>query len=193
MELIKLHYIVLPMLSYNLCHTMNILTHSIKSYKNVFNLFGKRENDMIIFKNFLEEVDLKAKIKVIESLIYDTVKKYCNNDGSTNFFDIFSSNCELDSENNYYLVNVNNGYEYLKNIDEPLLIALLSTCEIIHIINDNLHKINAKIESYEKSYLKNIVLLKLQPELNEIIRYSKILDLRLNLLLNILKVYSPKK
>jgi hypothetical protein len=44
---------------------------------------------------------------------------------------------------------------------------------------------------HNKSLLKNIVILKLEPELSNIIRYSKLLDLRLNLLFDILKVYSP--
>ena len=194
MEIFKLYYITLPLLSY----TMITISSSITSTKNILNfLIETKETDILIFKNHLEEVDLKTKIKIIESLIYDLIIK--NSDDKKIIDNLklemlnlinTDSGLHLDDDNNYYLVDIKK-YEYFKNIDEPVLYSLISTCEVIYHINDNLYKINEKIITHKKSYLKNILLLKLQPELNNIIRYSKILDLRLNLLFDILKVYSP--
>ena len=194
MEFFKLYYITLPLLSY----TMITISSSITSTKNILNfLIETKETDILIFKNHLEEVDLKTKIKIIESLIYDLIIK--NSDDKKIIDNLklemlnlinTDSGLHLDDDNNYYLVDIKK-YEYFKNIDEPVLYSLISTCEVIYHINDNLYKINEKIITHKKSYLKNILLLKLQPELNNIIRYSKILDLRLNLLFDILKVYSP--
>jgi|LakMenEpi03Aug12_release.lakeMendotaPanAssembly.Ray.scaffolds.fasta_scaffold27229_4 hypothetical protein len=192
MEFLKLYYITVPLLSYNLCYTMTTLSNSITSSKNIMNFFIEtKETDINIFKNHLEEIDLKTKIKIIESLIYDIIKKHGNNEKpKIELKNLISMDCELDDENNFYLVEVKSNHEYLKNIDEPVLYSLISTCEVIYHINDNLQKINEKIMLYERSYLKSIVVLKLQPELSNIIRYSKILDIRLKLLFDILKVYS---
>jgi len=193
MEFFKLYYIALPLLSYNLYFTMNILSNSISSSKNIMNIFiSTKDQDIVLFKNHLEEVDLKTKIKVIESLTNDIIKKYCNNDNIK--FELKNSiitECEPDKENNFCLVDVKENNEYLKNIDEPVLFSLIAICEIIHNINDNLNNINEKIILHENSYFRNMTILKLQPELSNIIRYSKILDIRLNLLFDILKIYSP--
>jgi hypothetical protein len=189
----KLYYITIPLLSYNLCYTISALS-SISSPKNILNyLIETKDTDVVLFKNHLEEVDLKTKIKIIESLIYDVIKKHINNEENPKLVieNLITTTCDLDDDNDFYLINIKNNNEYLKNINEPVLYSLISTCEVIYNINDTLHKINAKILTYEKSYFKKIVLLKLQPELSNIIRYSKILDLRLNLLFDILKVYSP--
>jgi hypothetical protein len=193
MEFLKLYYITVPLLSYNLCYTMTTLSNSITSSKNIMNFFIEtKETDINIFKNHLEEIDLKTKIKIIESLIYNIIKKHSNNEKTTfELKNLITTDCELDDDKNFYLVDVKTNSEYLKNIDEPVLYSLISTCEVIYHINDNLQKINEKIMIYEKSYLKSIVVLKLQPELSNIIRYSKILDIRLKLLFDILKVYSP--
>ena len=192
MELYKLYNITLPLLTY----TMTTITISITTTKYLFSfLIKKKETDIFVFKNHLEEVDLKTKIKIIESLIYDVIIKNSNDQDMLDkpkleVLKLITTGCELE-DNDYYLVNIKNNNEYLKNIYEPLLYSLISTCEVIYHINDNLYKINEKITRHNKSYLKNIVILKLEPELSNIIRYSKLLDLRLNLLFDILKVYSP--
>lgn len=197
MELFKLYYITVPLLSYNLCYTMTTLSNSITSSKNIMNFFiENKETDIILFKNHLEDVDLKTKIKIIESLVYDVIKKYNKNKNNIDILNIdlknvIANDCELDEENNFYLVETKKNNDLFKNIDEPVLYSLISTCEIVYYINDNLQKMNEKIIQYEKSYLKNIIVLKLQPELSDIIRYSKILDIRLKLLFDILKIYLP--
>lgn len=192
MEFLQLYYITVPLLSYNLCYTMTTLSNSITSSKNIMNFFIEtKETDMVTFKNHLEEFDLKTKVKIIESLIYDIVKKNSNIEKSNiDFNNLFVTAHELDNENSFYLVEIKNNNDYFKNIPEPVLYSLMSTCEIVYHINDNLQRINEKIMNYEKSYMKNIMVLKLQPELNNITRYSKILDIRLSLLFEILKVYS---
>lgn len=192
MEFYKLYYITIPLLSY----TMTILSSSMTTSKNILSfLIETKETDIVLFKNHLEKVDLKTKIMIMESLIYDIIRK---NSADKNILEklkleianLFITDCELDNDN-FYLIDIKNNNEYLKNIDEPVLYSLISTCEVIYHINDNLYKINEKIMLHKKSYFKNIVVLKLQPELSDIIRYSQMLDLRLNLLFDILKIYSP--
>lgn len=192
MEFYKLYYITIPLLSY----TMTILSSSMTTTKNILSfLIETKETDIVLFKNHLEKVDLKTKVMIIESLIYDIIRKNSNDKNileklKLEIANLFITDCELDNDN-FYLIDIKKNNEYLKNIDEPVLYSLISTCEVIYHINDNLYKINEKIMSYKKSYLKNIVVLKLQPELSNIIRYSQMLDLRLNLLFDILKIYSP--
>jgi hypothetical protein len=175
---------------------MTILSSSMTTSKNILSfLIETKETDIVLFKNHLEKVDLKTKIMIMESLIYDIIRK---NSADKNILEklkleianLFITDCELDNDN-FYLIDIKNNNEYLKNIDEPVLYSLISTCEVIYHINDNLYKINEKIMLHKKSYFKNIVVLKLQPELSDIIRYSQMLDLRLNLLFDILKIYSP--
>jgi hypothetical protein len=192
MEFYKLYYITIPLLSY----TMTILSSSMTTSKNILSfLIETKETDIVLFKNHLEKVDLKTKIMIMESLIYDIIRK--NSDDKNileklklEIANLFITDYELDNDN-FYLIDIKNNNEYLKNIAEPVLYSLISTCEVIYHINDNLYKINEKIITHKKSYLKNIIVLKLQPELSNIIRYSQMLDLRLNLLFDILKIYSP--
>lgn len=191
MEFYKLHYITIPLLSY----TMTILSSSMTTTKNILTfLIETKETDIVLLKNHLDKVDLKTKVMIIESLIYDIIRKNSNDKNileklKLEITNLFITDCE--DNDNFYLIDIKNNNEYLKNIDEPVLYSLISTCEVIYHINDNLYKINEKIMSHKKSYLKNIVVLKLQPELSNIIRYSQMLDLRLNLLFDILKIYSP--
>lgn len=191
MEFYKLHYITIPLLSY----TMTILSSSMTTTKNILSfLIETKETDIVLFKNHLEKVDLKTKIMIMESLIYDIIRKNSNDKNileklKLEIANLFITDCE--DNDNFYLIDIKNNNEYLKNIDEPVLYSLISTCEVIYHINDNLYKINEKIMLHKKSYFKNIVVLKLQPELSNIIRYSQMLDLRLNLLFDILKIYSP--
>lgn len=192
MEFYKLYYITIPLLSY----TMTILSNSMTTSKNILSfLIETKETDIVLFKNHLEKVDLKTKIMIMESLIYDIIRKNSNDKNildklKLEIANLFITDCELDNDN-FYLIDIKKNNEYLKNIDEPVLYSLISTCEVIYHINDNLYKINEKIMLHKKSYFKNIVVLKLQPELSNIIRYSQMLDLRLNLLFDILKIYSP--
>ena len=192
MEFYKLYYITIPLLSY----TMTILSISMTTSKNILSfLIETKETDIVLFKNHLEKVDLKTKIMIMESLIYDIIRKNSNDKNileklKLEIANLFITDCELDNDN-FYLIDIKKNNEYLKNIDEPVLYSLISTCEVIYHINDNLYKINEKIMLHKNSYFKNIVVLKLQPELSNIIRYSQMLDLRLNLLFDILKIYSP--
>ena len=192
MEFYKLYYITIPLLSY----TMTILSSSMTTSKNILSfLIETKETDIVLFKNHLEKVDLKTKIMIMESLIYDIIRKNSNDKNileklKLEIANLFITDCELDNDN-FYLIDIKKNNEYLKNIDEPVLYSLISTCEVIYHINDNLYKINEKIMLHKNSYFKNIVVLKLQPELSNIIRYSQMLDLRLNLLFDILKIYSP--
>ena len=192
MEFYKLYYITIPLLSY----TMTILSSSMTTSKNILSfLIETKETDIVLFKNHLEKVDLKTKIMIMESLIYDIIRKNSNDKNileklKLEIANLFITDCELDNDN-FYLIDIKKNNEYLKNIDEPVLYSLISTCEVIYHINDNLYKINEKIMLHKNSYFKNIVVLKLQPELSNIIRYSQMLDLRLNLLFDKLKIYSP--
>lgn len=192
MEFYRLYYITIPLLSY----TMTILSSSMTTSKNILSfLIETKETDIVLFKNHLEKVDLKTKIMIMESLIYDIIRKNSNDKNileklKLEIANLFITDCELDNDN-FYLIDIKKNNEYLKNIDEPVLYSLISTCEVIYHINDNLYKINEKIILHKNSYFKNIVVLKLQPELSNIIRYSQMLDLRLNLLFDILKIYSP--
>lgn len=58
-------------------------------------------------------------------------------------------------------------------------------------INSTLMDINNKINDYKKTYMKNIISLSLQEELKKLHKQINILDKRLQLLFELLKIYLP--
>jgi hypothetical protein len=199
MDMLSLYYYTsVPLLTCNmLFYSITSLSTSISSSQNVVKFIAEHKDcDSVIFKNEIAETDLENKLRIIESLIYDIIKKHClNNDEfertkkdiqqpqitDTNFIE----------NNEFALVEMKSPTNVLERIDEPIKLALISTSETVQNIHILLMEMRDKINNHNKSYIKTILSLSLQIELKNLNRQIKILDSRLHFLLELLKVYLP--
>jgi hypothetical protein len=199
MDIIRLYYYTsVPLLTCNmLFYSITSISASISSSQNVIKFISENKDcDSIIFKNEIADIDLENKLRIIESLIYDITKKFCNNNEE---FERAKKDIQqpqiIDSislENNEFaLVEIKSPTTVLERIDEPIKIALISTSETMQNINTLIIEMRDKINNHNKSYMKNFLALSLQIELKNLHRQVKILDSRLHLLLELLKIYLP--
>ncbi len=199
MDMLKLYYYTgLPLLTCNmLFYSITSLSASISSSQNVVKFIAEHKDcDSVIFKNEIAETDLENKLKIVESLIYDIIKKFSKNNEEfestkkdIQFPQITETN--LIENNDFSLIEIKSPTNILERIDEPIKLALISTSETMQNINTLLMEMRDKINNHNKSYIKNILALSLQIELKNLHRQVKILDSRLYLLLELLKVYLP--
>ena len=78
MDILKIYYYTsIPLLTCNiLFYSITSLSNSITSSQNVFKfIVDHKDCDSIIFKNITTDLDLENKLKIVESLIYDIIKK----------------------------------------------------------------------------------------------------------------------
>jgi hypothetical protein len=180
-----------------LFYSITSLSTSISSSQNVVKFIAEHKDcDSVIFKNEIAETDLENKLRIIESLIYDIIKKFSKN------ADEFErtkkgiqqpqiTDTHLIENNEFALVEMKSPITVLERIDEPIKLALISTSETVQSINALLMEMRDKINNHNKSYIKNIIAISLQIELKNLNRQIKILDSRLHFLLELLKVYLP--
>ena len=199
MDMLRLYYYTsMPLLTCNmLFYSITSLSTSISSSQNVVKFIAEHKDcDSVIFKNEIAETDLENKLRIVESLIYDIIKKFSmNNEEFERTKKDIQQPLITDSislENNEFaLVEIKSPTTVLERIDEPIKLALISTSETMQNINTLLMEMRDKINNHNKSYIKNILALSLQTELKKLNRQIKILDSRLHFLLELLKVYLP--
>jgi hypothetical protein len=68
-------------------------------------------------------------------------------------------------------------------------LALISTLEIITILNNEIMKIQMKIQDHHKRWLSYIYSIKIEEEMNTILEHNIIFEKRLDLLFKILNAY----
>ena len=199
MDMLKLYYYTgLPLLTCNmLFYSITSLSTSISSSQNVVKFIAEHKDcDSVIFKNEIAETDLENKLRIVESLIYDIIKKHClnNDEFERTKKDIQQpqiTDTNLIENNEFALVEIKSPLAVLERIDEPIKLALISTSETVQNIHILLMEMRDKINNHNKSYIKTILSLSLQIELKNLNRQIKILDSRLHFLLELLKVYLP--
>ncbi len=199
MDMLKLYYYTsMPLLTCNmLFYSITSLSTSISSSQNVVKFIAEHKDcDSVIFKNEIAETDLENKLRIVESLIYDIIKKFSmNNDEfertKKGIQQPQITDTNLIENNEFALVEMKSPTTVLERIDEPIKLALISTSETVQNINTLLMEMRDKINIHNKSYIKNILSLSLQLELKNLNRQIKILDSRLHFLLELLKVYLP--
>ena len=198
MDIIKMYYYTgIPVLTCNmLFYSITSLSQSITSSQNVVKFITEqKECDSSIYKNELEISDLPNKLKIVEALIFDIIKKYCKTDEEfyeikTNIDSPLIKSDNQDETGNFQMIEYKRNFSVLERVAEPIRYALLSTAETVKSINDVITRIQEKIQKYNQSYLNKIVALCLKKELKDFNRYSLLLDKRVFLLLELLKVYS---
>ena len=196
MDLLKIYYYTgVPILTCNmLFYSVNALSSSITSSQNVVKFITEHKVcDSTIFKNELEQLDIQHKLTIVDSLIFDIIKRYCQNNDEfekirTNIKNPIM-NQELDDSSEFMIIELTHKNSVFERIHEPVKYALMSTCEIIQKINDIVQSAKIKILKHDQSYLNRIVSISLQEELSGLNKQVKLLDGRLYLLFELLKIY----
>jgi hypothetical protein len=180
--------------------SLNSISSSISSSQNVAKfIYEHKDCDSILFKNEMINLDLENKLKIVESLIFDIIRKfsYDNEEFEQTKKEILeiqqTVNVKNNLENDYLFIEMKCFVKVLERIDEPLKLAIFSTTEVINQINLTLIEIKNKINNYKKTFIKNIISLSLQEELKKLNRLIHILDNRLQLFFELLKIYLPFK
>jgi hypothetical protein len=194
MDMLKIYYYTsIPLVTCNmLFYSISTLSTSITSSQNVVKFISQHKDcDSVLFQNEMEINDITNKLKIVESLVFDILRKYCDNKEEFEQFkgDLIAP-ALLNEEQDYTMIELKMvNKNILERIDEPIRYALLSTAEIMQQLHNTLINCNNKINHYKQSYVKNIMSLSLQKELNDFKKQSDLLDKRLNLLLELLKIY----
>jgi hypothetical protein len=199
------YYTSLPILSCNLLfYSISNLSTSITSSQNVIKFVSDHAYcDNIIFQNNIDKHDLLNKLKIIQSLIYDIIKKYCNDD-DTKFNKIIQ---EIDNPDTIFLSTFIDFEDYLivdpltkkdiveslKIIDEPVKLSIMSTSSVIFQLSNLFEKVKLKIDTYNNSYKKHFHSINLKTEISELDKLTKLLEMRLSMLIDLLKIYMPVK
>jgi len=190
------YYAGIPVITCNmLFYSMSAISSSITSSQNVVKFMSEhKDNDITIFKNELEIMDLTMKLKIVETLVFDILKKYCKNEDD---FEMVKNNIRdpllisdvSDNGYDFALIEMKNKITIFDKMDEPIRHSLLSTSEIVQKINGIITKAQEKILTHEQSYLNKLITLSLHNEINQLKKQVIILDKRLDLLLKLLVIY----
>lgn len=195
------YYAGLPLATNLIFYSITSLSTSISSSQNVVKFITEHKDcDSVVFKKEIEDIDLENKLRIVESLVYDIIRKFCvdkeefektkkeiQNPSITDSVSVSGGSVGFD----FALVEVASKAPVLDRIDEPIKLSVISVSETLHNINEVLVDIRRKINSHQKSYVRNFVSLSLKNELHRLNKQTKVLDIRTNLLLDLLKIYLP--
>ena len=195
-NLMSMYYCVsIPVITCNiLFYSITSLSNSITSTQNVFKfIYEHKDNDYLIYKNELKNMDLIYKMKIINELIFDTIQKYIPEKEKYNKFLEYINNpiIENNENDNYNIIDVNYDIDIISLIDKPIMYSIMSISEILQKIYIVINNIKDKIMKHKKIYFKNIINLCLKNEISELKFYSNLLDMRYNIFIDFLKIYLP--
>jgi hypothetical protein len=172
---------------------MSTLSASITNSQNVFRfIYEHKDCDSVIFRREIEKCDLQNKLNIVESLIFDVLKRYCKSE--TEFEEIkyiIKHPIEVNDMEDFTTIELKATPKVLNNIEEPIRYAILSTSETVQHINAIMEKIQNKIIAYKNGYLNNFIKISLQVELSNLKNHIDLLDKRLFMLFELLKIYFP--
>jgi hypothetical protein len=173
-----------------LMRTLTNITTSIVSTHSLFVWFIDYKNsDYNVYKKEIKVSDLHNKLLIISALIKDVIKKYYLKK-EENVDDIIKQFIEKDiSIDNFMLVNYDAKLNVFTKIPTCIRLALISTLEIITILNNEILKIQMKIQDHHKRWLSYIYSIKIEEEMNTILEHNIIFEKRLDLLFKILNAY----
>ena len=173
-----------------LFYGITTISTTIISIQNIFEfIVNHKDSEYKIYILELQKTDLHNKLNVISAIIKNMIEKYSvetNNLIQTeNIINKILYCCESEE---YNIINLDTNNITLK-LEDPIKIALLSTLDIIIKIHKIFDKIHTKILNREKVYFKFFYNLNIHDEINDIIFYDNILDKRMYLLFETLKIY----
>lgn len=188
------YYASIPIVTNLLFYSITSLSTSISSSQNVVKFITDHKDcDSIVFKNQLDNIDLENKLRIIESLVYDIIRKFCKDKEEFDKTKKQIQNLEIitSTECDFTLVEFTHKIPVLDKIDEPVKICIVGLSGILMAINEILLDIRKKIIQYEKSYMRNFVSLSLKHELGKLNSQINILDIRTKIMFELLKIYLP--
>ena len=196
MDMIRFYYYTsVPILTCStLFYAMTTLSASITNSQNVVKfIYEHKDCDSVIFRREIETCDLQNKLNIVESLIYDVIKRYCNSEREFEEIKNTIKNpiIEVNDTTDFAMVELTASPVILNRIDEPIRYAILSTSETVQNINIIIEKIQNKIIDYKNGYLNKLMAISLQIEMGSLKHQIGLLDKRLYLLLELLKIYLP--
>jgi hypothetical protein len=97
---------------------------------------------------------------------------------------------DLKENDDYTIINNNVKLVVFIEIPDPIKLALITTLEIINVINTELNKIQTKIQNHKTSFFSYIYSVKIQSEIDKIYEHSDILDKRVDLLFKVISAYN---
>ena len=149
MDMLKIYYYTsIPLVTCNmLFYSISTLSTSITSSQNVVKFISQHKDcDSVLFQNEMEINDITNKLKIVESLVFDILRKYCDNKEEFEQFkgDLIAS-ALLNDEQDYTMIELKMvNKNILERIDEPIRYALLSTAEIMQQLHNTLINCNNK-------------------------------------------------
>lgn len=196
MDMIRFYYYTsVPILTCStLFYAMTTLSASITNSQNVVKfIYEHKDCDSVIFRREIETCDLQNKLIIVESLIYDVIKRYCNSEREFEEIKNTIKNpiIEVNDTTDFAMVELTASPVILNRIDEPIRYAILSTSETVKNLNIIIEKIQNKIIDHKNGYLNGLIAISLQLEIGSLKHNIELLDKRLYLLLELLKIYLP--
>ena len=173
--------------------TLTNITTSLISTHSLFVWFvDYKNNDYNIYKKEIKLTDLHNKLLIVSALIKDIIKKYyLKNDENIDFIiqKFINDTTDKMTKDNFILIDYDEKINIFSEIPECIKLALVSTLEIITILNNEINKIHNKIQTHHKRWISYIYSIKIQQEMDTILEHNIIFDKRLNLLFKILNSY----
>jgi hypothetical protein len=177
--------------------TLTNITTSIVSGHSLFVWFIDYKNcNYNIYKNELKVSDLHNKLLIVSALIKDIFQKYYKNVDFLEQKTLYKKDLghTLGKDDFEFIEKENNNdHNLLSNdfseIPKSIRLALLSTLEIITILNNEINKIHSKIHCHHQKWISYIYSIKIQEEMDTILEHNQIFDKRLNLLFQILNTH----
>ena len=118
-------------------------------------------------------------------------KYYLKNDENVDVIiqKIINETTDKMTKDDFMLIDYDVKLNIFTEIPDCIKLALISTLEIITILNNEISKIHTKIQGHHKRWISYIYSIKIQHEMDNILEHNIILDKRLNLLFKILNAY----
>jgi len=173
--------------------TLTNITTSLISTHSLFVWFvDYKNNDYNIYKKEIKLTDLHNKLLIVSALIKDIIKKYyLKNDDNIDILiqKFINETTDKMTKDDFMLIEYDVKLNIFTEIPDCIRLALISTLEIITILNNEINKIHNKIQNHHKRWISYIYSIKIQQEMDTILEHNIIFDKRLNLLFKILNAY----
>ena len=173
--------------------TLTNITTSILTTHSLFVWFvDYKNNDYNVYKKEIKITDLHNKLLIVSALIKDIIKKYyLKNDDNVDIIiqKFINDTTNLMTKDEFILIDYDEKLNIFTEIPECIKLALISTLEIITILNNEINKIHTKIQGHHKRWISYFYSIKIHNEMDTILEHNLILDKRIDLLFKILNAY----
>jgi hypothetical protein len=136
-------------------------------------------------------------LSIVKSLIFDIIKIYCNPNEKqySKLIEDLQNQNSISEMEDYLLVDSYSKEEFLEtfeNMNEPIKLSIMVTSKVVFQMTELFEKVKLKISNYNKTYKRHFTSLSLKQEISELDKLTKLLDVRLAMLIDLLKIYMPR-